>query len=397
MTIMKLSNGGALVEERFSFPDPDLTIRTVFRFDDIKYLKARISEMASIVYFYGDRDYYNNLTHYTGETQNSPLSRYKSTHSKKDWCKNLKYPLIGMAESSVTPWDMDTRKTIEALCAFKMKQMGFNVINADTINWSHGVIIPPTVNSVYAESVANLLIAHQVSLLGLSGFDVKALAKEQGYQFEEEEDLTPDENIRFSLNDFASPNRIKAEEKFKALIKSGRIVLGEPLYTNHKLVHKAVNLRSPDSVEYRGVLYTPREALKAMAHEAYIEGATQRQVDGWSAYDPLMMFCVDRLDERVRLLDLWNEIKPTELLVDEAPVEAEDEWYSIVMSNSLVGASLHSNGFEALIGENAVIEMGEDRFVSLTAFGEAVKGLDEAGQGSFTLKHGGEVYTLRID
>jgi hypothetical protein len=134
MSIIRLSNGGSLFEERFSFPDPDIIVRSVFRFEDIKYLKARnASDAVSVVYFYGDRDYLNNLTHYTGETSNSPLNRYTGTHSKKDWCKSLKYPVIGMAESVLNPWDTDTRKTIESLIAYKMKQHGFATVNTDNL------------------------------------------------------------------------------------------------------------------------------------------------------------------------------------------------------------------------------------------------------------------------
>lgn len=400
MAFITLSNGGTLIEERFSFPDPELIIRTVFRFEDIKYLKARnSSEIASIVYFYDDRDYLHNLTHYTGETSNSPLSRYQATHSKKEWCQSLTYPIIGMAESVVNPWDTETRKTIEALCAYKMKQQGFNVVNADTMNWTHGVVIPPSVNGLYADSVAKILVQHQIALLGLSGTNIHEIAKSLGHEVEEEI-IEPDDTIILTLDYFKTPNRISSEEKFRALLLTGQITAGEPLFTNHRLIHRAVTLKTSDSVEYRGVSYKPRDALKAMAHEAYTEGLTTSQVEGWKSYDAFGGFAVERDGERKTLASLWNKIKPTEFSTpgSEEPAEiVDEEWYQLVVSNGLAGSQLICNQVSAVIGEAGSITFDGQTVWSLTAFGEAVGGLQSNGYGDFTVYHQGENYLINSD
>jgi hypothetical protein len=397
MSIIRLSNGGSLFEERFSFPDPDITIRSVFRFEDIKYLKARnASDDVSLVYFYGDRDYLNNLTHYTGETVNSPLARYTSTHSKKEWCKSLKYPVIGMAESVLNAWDTDTRKVIEALVAYKMKQHGFSTVNTDNINWSHGVVIPSTVNGAYADSVANLLVNHQIALLGLAGKDIHFIAETLGFVIDKEPVYEADEATRLTLDDFPNPHRITATEKMIALIKTGRVNIDEPLYTTHKFIHKAAIFRKPDALEYKGNLYAPRELVKLFAHEAFTEGLTVKQGDGWTAYDPLCNFAVERNGEKVRLLDLWKEVQPTDSSqADDRTID--QEWYNLVISNGIAGASLTCNSKTAVIEDDARIRLDDSVYYSLTEFGEAVDGLDDSGFGDFAIIHNGDHYTITSD
>jgi len=399
VSIIKLSNGGALLEERRSFPDPDIIVRMVYRLEDIKYLKPRnASDVSSVVYFYDDRDYLHNLTHYTGETSDTPLARYNQTHKKSPWLPTIKYPLIGMAESLGEPWDTETRKTIEALCAYKMKELGFGVVNAGNQNWSHGVTIPSNVNGAYADSVARIIVEHQIAVLGLAGSDIKEIARSLGI-IAPETQLTTEEpaTLDSAETEFTVPNpsHLKCEEKFDILIKAGKLRIGEPLYVTHRMVSKSVILRSPSDVEYRDAHYEPREAIKAIAHEIFTHGVTTKQAEGWNGYNPLTSLAVERNNELIRIDALWNDVKhrvvgystQTEDVVDE-------EWLNLVLSSNLIGSVLICNEKEAEIGPNARILIDDKTFLSLTEFAEYVGGLSDAGYGDFKIRHQGEIYSI---
>jgi hypothetical protein len=404
MSVIKLSNGGSLIEDRYSFPDPDIIIRIVFRLEDIKYLKPRsASDVSSVVYFYDDRDYLANLTHYTGETGESPLQRFRQTHSKKEWLKSIRYPLVGMAESMGTPWDIDTRKTIESLCAFKMKTLGFSVVNSQTTNWSHGVSIPPTVNGAYADSVANILVEYQIAHLGLMGVDVKKIASELNGTTEDFSGVTEGRRtLDTDETEFivAAPAHIKSEEKFEILIKSGLLHVGEPLYLTHRLANKVVTLRGANDVEYREGHYPPREAIKAIAHEMFSQGVTARHTEGWGGYDPLANLSVERSNEQVKLKSLWDSVKHRvtgyEFAGDDETVEVVDEdWLNLVLSSELAGSVVICNSVEAEIGPQAHIIVGDNAFVSLADFAEFAGGLSSEGMGDFRVRHLGEIYTIQ--
>lgn len=400
MTIRKLSNGSSLIEESYNYPDPEIIIRSVFRIEDIQHLKARNpSDLASVVYFYGDRDYNNNLTNYTGETQNSPYSRYKQTHSKKEWCQNLIYPFIGMAENKKDPWDMETRKTIESLVAYKMQQIGFNIVNHNNMNWSFGVTIPRSVNGVYVETVANLIVSYQLALLGLTGVNVKEIGVKLGHISEEIiPDYTEEPDKLITLNDFNNPRNIRAEEKLFALIKTGKIHLQEPFYTTHRIINKAVIFISPTEVDYKGNIYTPRDAIKIMAHEAYTDSLTQTQTEGWSSYDPILGFAVERENERVKLNDLWNSIKPTELQNTNKNQETVDDvWYDFVDQNGLYNCEIKCQNTTGIIHEDATIQSQHLKYYSLIAFGEAANGIKDNGQSVYTVIKNGEQFTINSD
>lgn len=402
MSVVKLSNGGALLEERRSFPDPDIIIRVVFRVEDIKYLNPRsASGVSSVVYFYDERDYMNSLTHYTGETSETPFARFRNTHSKKAWLQDIKYPLIGMAESLGTPWDIETRKTIESLCAYRMKELGFSVVNAETHNWAHGVSIPPTVNGAYADSVAKLLVEHQIAVLGLAGTDVRTIARRLG-TLEEATELTHEEVATTDAAEtefiVQNPTHLKTEEKFDILIKAGLLRIGEPLYLTHRLVDKTVMLRSPMEVEYRDAMYLPREAIKAIAHEIFTSGVTQKQAEGWNGYNALTCLAVERNNEKIKIEALWNSVKHRVAgYKTEEPDVVDEEWLNLVLTSELVGAALICNNREAVIGEKARIMIDDKTFLSLTEFGEYVDGLNDNGWGDFKIRHQGEIYTIQSD
>lgn len=399
MAIITLSNGGALFEERYAFPNPELVVRSVFRKQDIKYLKAHnASETASIVYFYGDRNYDQNLAAYVGETQVSPVQRFSNTHSKKNWFKNLKYPVVSMAESTINPWDMETRRSIEALCAYKMKQLGFEMVNAETMRWGHGVEHHPSVNVMYVESVASLLVNYQVAMLGLAGMDVKAIAALQGHFVQEEEIWDFSTAQAVVADDFASAKRMRSEEKMLALLKAGLISLNEPLYTTHKLVHRAVVLVGPDEVKWRDGTFGIRECIKAFAQEAFSTGLTSKQAEGWGSFDPLMNFAIERNEDRFRLNELWNQIKPTtESEVTEDEPDVDDEWSALVEENQLEGDEVLCNTKRGMIKEHGKIEYEGGFYYSLADFGEATGGLRKDGYGDFTVLHGGERYYLTMN
>lgn len=397
MSVVRLSNGGALVEDRYSFPDPEIVIRTVFRLDDIKFLKPRHeTDSASIVYFYDDRDYLNNLTHYTGETAQNPQTRFKNTHQRKAWLNSIKYPLVGMAESLVQPWDVDTRKTIESLCAYKMKTYGFDVVNSETMNWSHGVQVPPNVNGAYVESVARIITDYQVALLGLAGSDIRELTGQsvEEMEFTVEAEANEEAETLFTVK---NPERLRIEEKLDILLKTGHINLGEPLHVTHHLVNKVVIIRAADNLEYQGHSYSPREAIKTIAHEIFSNGTTHKQAEGWSGYNPLHMLAVERLNEKIKLEQLWNQVKHRVTGLQETNDVVDEEWLTLVMTHNLIGAKLYCNGKESTVGPNAIIQADGKEFLSLVEFGEYANGLNDAGWADYSIVHEGERYTIQSD
>lgn len=400
MSLIQLPNGGFLLEESFAFPEPEIVIRVAFRLEDIKYLSPKSSRPeTSLVYFYADRDYLKNLSHYTGETSNSANARFNNTHKNKDWLKKIKYPLIGIVESSSTAWTTEMRKTIESVCAYKMKSLGFDVVNSSTVNWAHGVVYPATVNGHYVETVARLVVNYQLALLGLVGVDIFSIGEELGLYEIEKPTITTlntdtDDEELFSV---PNPNWLKAEDKFEILIRSGKIHVDQPLYITHRLVNKTVFLRSSEKVEYKENLYSPREALKAIAHEVFAAGVTTKQAQGWSGYNPLLCYAIEVDNELIKLDVLWNEVKHRITNAENAGEIIDEDWYQLVMSNNLAGCKLLCNTKEAEVGAKGEIHIEGHTFYSLAEYGEYADGLNDEGFGDYKVRIGAELYDITSD
>lgn len=203
-----------------------------------------------------------------------------------------------------------------------------------------------------------------------------------------------DEEELFSV---PNPNWLKAEDKFEILIRSGKIHVDQPLYITHRLVNKTVFLRSSEKVEYKETLYSPREALKAIAHEVFAAGVTTKQAQGWSGYNPLHCYAVEVDNEFVKLDVLWNEVKHRITNAENAGEIIDEDWYQLVMSNNLAGCKLLCNAKEAEVGAKGEIYIDGHTFYSLAEYGEYADGLNDDGFGDYKVRIGNELYDINSD
>lgn len=167
MTVQLLDSGRFLVEELYEFPRPEVALRAVSDYGDLKYLSIAPEAERSVIYFYADRNTRSHLISYTGQTKDSIQSRYNATHSKAPWLHSLDAPLIGACESRTTPWSTDTRLAIEGSAAYKMRERGFQIVNSENKTWANGGEIRFGVNRALVEGVAELIVRHQLAWLGL--------------------------------------------------------------------------------------------------------------------------------------------------------------------------------------------------------------------------------------
>jgi hypothetical protein len=155
-----------VLEETFDYPNPDIVIRAVSSYADIKHLVGQ-DEHNSVIYFYTDRAVKTHLLSYTGETEVAVLSRYAATHSKSDWLKTIELPLIGACASRGRRWDTDTRRSIEATVVSLMHNRGFSIVNQENKSWRGGDTIRAGVNRLLVEQVAEQIVTCQLAWLGL--------------------------------------------------------------------------------------------------------------------------------------------------------------------------------------------------------------------------------------
>lgn len=166
MTLIQV-NGAYVNEDLYKFPDPDLLIQSVSHKSDLNALGVNNTSTSNgYVYFYIDKDWQHNTVNYVGETKNSLQYRHNSTHSKKEWFANLKYPLIGIAQSPYRAWDTDTRRVIESLVLQQLKSLGMTPANSENSTWMNFDITGHP-EKHYLEKIATMIVEYQLFHLGL--------------------------------------------------------------------------------------------------------------------------------------------------------------------------------------------------------------------------------------
>lgn len=171
MTLQEQKNGVMISEDVFSYPDPELIIRSVTRLEDVRYLTS-LRGSAGMVYCYGDRDWRHGLVNYTGETKNAVATRHATTHSKSLWLPQITYPLVIAVQPVGKDWDTDTRRAIESMLVYKKNLLGFDVANAENSTWRENMSTRPMEDIRYARDVVRKVIEYELHHLGMLGLDI---------------------------------------------------------------------------------------------------------------------------------------------------------------------------------------------------------------------------------
>jgi hypothetical protein len=167
MTLIQAVNKEWLIEDRFVYPNPEITIQSTRKIENIVLLgKGYAENKNGYVYFYVDNDWLENPRVYVGETKRNVNGRHNATHKKKDWLTGFKYPFIGVVNSPNKPWNTDTRRAIESLIISRMDKLGFNIINSSNSTWSDGGHVDETVEKEYVEDIAELVVKYVVCHIG---------------------------------------------------------------------------------------------------------------------------------------------------------------------------------------------------------------------------------------
>lgn len=227
MTLKEQKNGVMISEDVFSYPDPELVIRSVTRLEDVRYLTS-LRGSAGMVYCYGDRDWRHGLVNYTGETKNAVATRHATTHSKSAWLPRITYPLIIAVQPVGKDWDTDTRRAIESMLVYKKNLLGFDVANAENSTWRENMSTRPMEDIRYARDVVRKVIEYELHHLGMLGLDI-AHYKDTG---EVITSLVPSYSQQILNSEMAIKKIVATSTKTDTVVKgweleSGKVVVTE--------------------------------------------------------------------------------------------------------------------------------------------------------------------------
>lgn len=174
MTLQQSRTGVRINRDEYSYPDPEIVIRTVTRLEDVRHLTSEHAD-AGMVYTYGDRDWKNNRTNYTGESKNAVSTRHTTTHLHSEWIKTINYPLVLAIQPVHKQWDTDFRRALESMLVYKKSLLHFKVANAQNSTWRSNQVLQNLDTIRHIRDIAHLILEHELFHLGLVGVDLNAL------------------------------------------------------------------------------------------------------------------------------------------------------------------------------------------------------------------------------